>query len=256
MSLPSSVVLSALEFDVLWADQRFPRRHVALDVPSPGVTTAERAKLVRQAWDSLEAKGLAERGRAVPELADRLSLLANPERAVDAWVWTDRAIRGLAVAAGRQAQLGVVDREEVWLIPSLDTSFVESAISMAGDTGGGYGRSISVPLDALRAAEQRAAGDVRGLITQLEREGVPLAEAQLLATMFEDMSLRGQFGAQRLSRDGRLRRADRVVAIHDTPRGRYLFTTRPSADGRSWATVSPADNARVAASVWELLDET
>jgi hypothetical protein len=46
-----------------------------------------------------------------------------------------------------------------------------------------------------------------------------------------------------------------VVAFHDTERGRYLYLTLPSADGRLWATVTPADNRTVATAVWELLDE-
>ncbi|HEX3789218.1 MAG TPA: ESX secretion-associated protein EspG [Pseudonocardiaceae bacterium] len=256
MSLPSSVVLSTLEFDVLWADQRFARRHVALDVPSPGVTTTERAKLVRAAWDGLEARGLAARGRAVPELADRLALLANPERSVDTWVWTDRVIRGLAVAAGRDAQLGVIDREEVWLIPARDTSFVEAAVSVAGEAPSGWGRSVSLPLDTLRAADERSAGDPKKLILQLERRGLALPEAQVLAAMLDGMTLRGQFGVELATRDGRLRRAEQVIAFHDTPRGRYLYLTRRSPDGQTWATVTPADNVRLAQCVWELLEET
>jgi hypothetical protein len=72
--------------------------------------------------------------------------------------------------------------------------------------------------------------------------------------MFAGMVGRGQFGAQRAA--GRaMRRADRVVAFHDTERGRYLYLTQPSADGRVWATVTPADNRAVAAAVWELLDQ-
>jgi hypothetical protein len=46
-----------------------------------------------------------------------------------------------------------------------------------------------------------------------------------------------------------------VVAFHDTQRGRYLYLTQPSADGRVWATVTPADNRAVAAAVWELLGQ-
>lgn len=255
MGMPSTVVLSALEFDVLWEAQRFPRRHVALDVPSPGVTHAERADLVAAAWAGLEQRGLADRGRAEPELADRLALLAHPERSVDAWVWTDREIRALAVQAGRQAMLGVVDRDEVWLIPARDSSFVEAAVSVAGECPPGYGQSASLPLDTLRAADEDAGGDALVLVGQLIDRDVPVNQAQLLAGMFDGIVGRGQFCAERTPPGQRARRAGRVVAFHDTERGRYLYLTRPSADGRVWATVAPADNARLATSVWELLDE-
>ncbi len=255
MGLPSTVVLSTLEFDVLWEAQRFPRRHVVLDVPSPGVTTGERADLVRRTMADLTDRGLADRGRAEPELADRLALLAYPERSVDGWVWTDREIRGLAALSGRQAMLGVVDRDEVWLIPARDTSFVEAAVSIAGECPAGWGRSTSLPQDTLRAADEAACGDPKALISQLEDRNVTLGQAQVLAAMFTGMVGRGQFGAERTGAGRAVQRADRVVAFHDTERGRYLYVTRPSADGQLWATVTPADNRGIANSVWELLDE-
>jgi hypothetical protein len=255
VGLPSTVVLSALEFDVLWEAQRFPRRHVALDVPSPGVTTLERAELVRTAWTGLAERGLAEHGRAVGELADRLALLAYPERSVDGWIWTDREIRGLAAQSGRTAMLGVVDRDQVWLIPARDTSFVEAAVSMAGQCPAGWGRSISLPQDRLRAADDAAGGDPKALIVQVAERDLPLGQAQVLAAMFTGIVGRGQFGAERASAGRGVRRADRVVAFHDTDRGRYLYLTRRSADARLWATVTPADNRGIASSVWELLDE-
>lgn len=254
MGLPSSVVLSALEFDVVWESQRFPHRHVVLDVPSPGVTRNQRAELVAAAWAGLAERGLADRGRADAELIDRLAVLAYPERSVDGWIFTDRQIRGLAAQAGRDALLGVVDRGEVWLIPARDSSFVEAAVSMAGECPAGRGRSTSVPLDVLRAADQAAEGDPRSLVVELTELDVPLGKAQTLARMFDGMVTRGQFGAQ-CGSGSRSRRAGRVVAFHDTERGRYLYLTRPSADGQVWATVTPADNRAVAAAVWELLDE-
>jgi hypothetical protein len=243
VGLPSTVVLSTLEFDVLWEAQRFPRRHVVLDVPSPGVTTNQRADLVAKAWAALTQRGLADRGRA------------EPERSVDGWVWTDREIRGLAVQVGRQAMLGVVDRDEVWLIPARDSSFVEAAVSMAGECPAGYGRSINLPQDTLYAADVAADGDPKALIMQLEERDVGLGQAQILAGMFAGITGRGQFGAERTTSGRATRRANRVVAFHDTDRGRYLYLTRPSADGRLWATVTPADNRGIANSVWELLDE-
>ena len=72
-----SIYLSALEFDVLCEAAGFEdRRHIILDVPSPGTTYTERADLVAQAWESLRHKRLAEakRDRVEVELADLLGL--------------------------------------------------------------------------------------------------------------------------------------------------------------------------------------
>jgi hypothetical protein len=236
VGLPSSVVLSALEFDVVWESLRLPARHVVLDVPSPGVTRNERAGLVAAAW-----AGLAERGLA--------------ERSVDGWIWTDREIRGLAAQVGREAMLAVIDHGEVWLIPARDSSLVEAAVSMAGECPPGRGRSTSVPLDALRSADRAAGGDPQSLVVELTELDVPLGKAQIMARMFAGLVGRGQFGAQRMDARRATHRARRVVAFHDTGTGRYLYLTRPSPDGQLWATVTPADNRALAAAVWELLDE-
>ncbi|PPK67885.1 ESX secretion-associated protein EspG [Actinokineospora auranticolor] len=252
----STLVLSALEFDVLWESERLPLRHVAIDVPSPGTTHTERAELVAEAFAALEQRGLAENGRAAPEVADRLSLLAHAQVSVDAWVWTDREVKALAVASGDQAGLAVVDNGQVWLIAARATALAEAAVSIAGDAPAGPGRSVSLPTDALDAAAKQAGSDPQNLITPLHQDGVPLYEAQTVAAMLGGMGVRGQFGVERVGRDQRRQRGGRVVSFHDTNQGRYVYLSRPSNDGRRWSTLAPADNARIAGCVWELLNET
>ena len=153
----------------------------------PGVTRNQRAELVAAAWAGLAERGLASGGRVDAELADRLALLAYPERSVDGWIWTDREIRGLAAQAGRQAMLGVVDRGEVWLIPARDTLVRGGRRVHGRRVPAGRGRSVSVPLDALRAADAAAGGDPKAMIVELTERDVPLGKAQVLAGMFAGM---------------------------------------------------------------------
>nr|WP_042183709.1 ESX secretion-associated protein EspG [Kibdelosporangium sp. MJ126-NF4]CEL15765.1 hypothetical protein [Kibdelosporangium sp. MJ126-NF4]CTQ93691.1 hypothetical protein [Kibdelosporangium sp. MJ126-NF4] len=250
-----SLVLSAQEFDVIWESERLPDRHVALDVPSPGKTHAERAELVRKTWRALESRGLAQSGRAVPELVDNLEILAHPHVSVDVWVWAGREVKAFAAVAGRQAQLAVVDEGQVWLIPARDSALAESAVSVAGELIAGRGRSVSLPNDVVTAADDASHADTKKFVTALESQGVGLSEAQTLASMLTGITTRGQFGAERHQRGKRIVRAERVVAFHDTPDGRYVDLVKPSPDGRPWLTVAPADNQRLATFVWELLEE-
>jgi EspG family len=247
-------VLSRLDFDVLWENERFPRRHVALNVPSPGETHTERARLVQQTWRSLEQRGLAERGRATPDLSDDLALLAYPMRAVYGFVWTlDRKISLLAASNGGSALMGVVDGDEVWLIKT--ESIADAAVSVAGEARPGPGQSVSLPTALLTSADARAKGDPQRLVLELSDENVPLGQAQALVGMVAGMTTRGQFGVETAQGAERPRRANRVVAFHDTPNGRYLHLVKPSADGTEWSTITPADNRLLATSVRELLDE-
>jgi hypothetical protein len=248
------IVLSRLDFDVLWESERFPRRHVALDVPSPGATHTERAALVARTWRSLEERGLADGGRATVAISDDLALLAYPRRAVYGFIWApDRKITLLAATNGGDVLMGVVDGDEVWLIRA--DSVADAAVSVAGDMPPGPGQSMSVPTKLLTAADSRAQGDPQRLSLELADEGLPLSQAQALTGMVAGMTTRGQFGAEAAQGAERPTRAKRVVAFHDTPYGRYLHLVKPSADGTEWSTITPADNRLLATSVRELLDE-
>lgn len=249
-----SVVLSALEFDMLWEVERLPRRHVALDVPSPGKTHGERADLVQGAWDSLSRRGLARRGRASGELVDMLNLFARPQLAIDLWIWAGAQISGLAVKVGGQAMLGVFDEGQVWLIPARESSLAEAAVSVAGQLTPGVGSSVSVPHEVLRTADSSAEGEPKALITSLEDRGVELWQAQELAGMLSGQLARGQFGVQRTFRDGQIRRAGKVVAYYDTDAGRYLLQIATNPDGQDWATVAPAGNDLIAERIRELTE--
>lgn len=250
-----TVVLSALEFDVAWEAEELPGKHLAVDVPSPGSTHTERSALVADAWRTMDERGLVRRGKLDGDLADRLHALAHYDTAIDVWVWEDRQISGVAVHTRGYAQLAVLDAGEVWLIPARETALAESAVSVAGEVGAGRGRSVRLPYHAMHQAEQVADGDPERIITPLERSGLPLSEAQMLAVMLTDQRRRGQFGVQRRNPSGPPRRADRVVNFHDTGTGRFVSLIRPSTDGVDWMTVTPADNQRLAGCVWELLEE-
>src|SRR5262245_36558398 len=202
--MKGSIVLSKLEFDVLWESEKLPQPHEALTVPSPGRTHTERRRLVAKAFDDLEKRGLADRARAVPQLADQLNLLANYQLAIDSWVWTDHRISSLAVVAGSSALLAAVDGPEVWLIPARESSIAEAAVSMAGDVIAGPGQSVSVPTEVLAAADAEARGDVRLFATELKAGGVSGPDAKTMADMVSEMNVRGQFCVTRLQRDQRM----------------------------------------------------
>ncbi|MFD4674628.1 ESX secretion-associated protein EspG [Lentzea sp. NPDC058450] len=244
------MVLSTVEFAVVWEAQRLPAAHVALDTRIPSITHTEKSEVVKRAWESLEARGLAHNGRVVPELADGFALLANHQVAIDLWIWADRQISGLAAAIGDEAILAVQDRDEMWLIEARGTALAEAAVSVAGEMPAGFGRSISMPYDELVSAAKNVGLDAQRMITSLERQGMRLGDAQELAGMLDGMSTRGQFGVQRNGH-----RAARVVSFHDTHNGRYLRQLKPSSDGRQWCTITPVDNHRLAGSIWELLQE-
>ena len=253
------IYLSALEFDVVCeAAKLTDRRHIVLDVPSPGATHTERARLVAGSWDELRRRGLAEAGRdrLDVEFADLLALLDRPERGIDLRIWADRPIRALACASAGAGVLVIVDGDVVEISPIRGGSVAEAAVSVAGETAPGPGRAVSLPNDLLQeAAKATGTADRLALTDELRALGIPHDDAADVANMSAGMTVRGQLGAQASPGRGKPERAGRVVAFHDTDRGRYLHVVRHTGDGRGWSTIAPADNARLAEYARELLAE-
>ncbi|WP_010305873.1 ESX secretion-associated protein EspG [Saccharopolyspora spinosa] len=253
-------MLSALEFDVVCeAEKLTERRHIILNVPSPGVTYAERAQLVADVWAGLRRRRLAEgkRDRVDVDLGDLLGLLDRPQRSIDVRIWADRPIRALASANGAAGLLTIVDGDIVELTPIRGSSLAEAAVSVAGDMPPGPGRAVSLPNDILREASDYAGPDNPLLFTdELRALGIVPDDAADVANMADGMGIRGQFGVEACpNRGGKPERASRVVAFHDTGKGRYSHVVRPSGDGRRWSTIAPAGNARIAEYTRELLAE-
>lgn len=250
------VVLSGVEFDVVCAAEGLTeRRHSVLDVPSPGMTRTERAHLVARTWQDLRSRGLAEPGRdrAAPELADLLTVFDRPQRSIDVRIWADRPIRSQAGFRSSGA-LAIVDADVVELHPIRPGVLVGAAVSVAGEMPAGPGRSVSLLNEHLREAGRLAGpDDPQEFGYELRALGVPPDDAVDVANMVSGMGMRGQFGAQVADRDGRAERAGAVVGFHDTAAGRYLHVLRGSGDNR-WSTVVPADNARIAQHVTDLVD--
>lgn len=255
------ITLSTLEFDVVCESEALTdRRHIVLDVPSPGRTHTERAGLVAEVWPQLRSRQLAEsrRDRVDPDFGDLLVLLDRPKLSLDLRIWADRAIRAQAACNGGTGLLTIVDGDVVELTPVRGSSLAEAVISVAGDASPGAGRAVSVPHEVLRDASAGAGQhDSRALTDELRVRGVSADDAATLAAMADGMGMRGQFGVEFApTRGSKPERAPRVVAFHDTGSGRYLHVVRANGDGQLWSTVAPSSNQLLAWYLQELITET
>jgi len=249
------IVLSALEFDVLWEHLRLGQLPLVVKVPSPGKTTQERALLEEQAWSALEERGLGRPVELNPEIEDLLPVLAVPEREVDARAYAGRNLRVLAAARGELAAVAVLSDDEVTLRRASVTGLAAAVLATLPAAAAGAGRSVAVPTEEFEKAAHGAQGTQEGFLKSLLEHGVRLEDAQALAEMIKDIAAMGNFGAAARDKLGRRRRADRVVSFFDTEAGRYVQIRRPSQDGTLWTTISPADPRNLAHQVEELLAE-
>ncbi|SDN42590.1 ESX secretion-associated protein EspG [Allokutzneria albata] len=249
------VVLSALEFDVLWSHLGLPDMPLVIKVPSPGKTYQERAELERAAWDGIGERGLGRPIRLDAELERMLEVLALPDREVDGRIWLGHSVRVLCAARGSDGVLAVLEGSQLKLRQTTDFGLPRIALSVLPALPAGTGRSITLPSSDLDAAAAQAGNSVEALEAALRQYGVRAEDAHALSTVVSEVGDRGQFGVAARDEHGRRRRADRVIAFFDTPAGRYLQTRSASPSGVPWSTISPADNRRLTQHLDELLAE-
>ncbi|MFD4674173.1 ESX secretion-associated protein EspG [Lentzea sp. NPDC058450] len=248
------VIISTLEFDVLWDHLGLETMPLVLKVPSPGKTTDERRTIEDQVWRQLGARGLGGPRSLDPTLEDLLHVLNRPQQEIDARMWLhDRSLRLLACGKGQAGVLAVLDGTQLILRPAEADGLPREALTALPAAPAGEGHSITLPSADLDAAASAATTpeDLETGLQGLLRGN----DAHTLAEMVRDATNRGQFGAAARDKWGKRVRPDRVVAFYDTPKGRYLQMRRSTEGQPPWSTITPVDYRRLHHHLVELLAE-
>ncbi|SFR09943.1 EspG family protein [Lentzea waywayandensis] len=248
------VIISTLEFDVLWEHLGLETMPLVLKVPSPGKTTEERRAIEDQVWLQLGARGLGGPRSLDPTLEDLLHVLNRPQQEIDARMWLhERSLRVLAAGKGQAGVLAILDGTQLILRPAEADGLPREALTALPTAPAGEGHSITLPSADLDGAAASAATpeDLEAALSATLRAD----DAHTLAEMVRDASNRGQFGAAARDKWGKRVRPDRVVAFYDTPKGRYLQMRRATAGQAPWSTITPVDYRRMHHHLVELLAE-
>lgn len=248
------VVISTLEFDVLWEHLGLETMPLVLKVPSPGKTREERRRIEDQVWGQLGARGLGGPRSLDPTLEDLLHVLNRPQQEVDGRLWlNERSVRVLAAGKGQAGVLAVLDGGQLVLRPAEASGLPREALTALPAAPAGEGHSITLPSADLDAAA--ASADTPEALEEALRGRLRGDDAHTLAEMVRDVSHRGQFGAAARDKWGKRVRPDRVVAFYDTPKGRYLQMRRAAEGQPPWSTITPVDYRRLHHHLVELLSE-
>jgi hypothetical protein len=241
-----ALVLSTVEFDVVWRGLGLGPPPVVLQLASPGRTHTQRRHIEAQVWAALRERGLASGAGLAPLLA----LLAAPAPRVEVRAWGATTVR--AAAVGRR-DAGVLARRRA------DAVVVEPCGSVAGAAAGavaggcpGPGRAAAVRDAALTAALHRPSG--AGLRADLVARGADPTEAGLVARMLRAVAGRAQITVAVPDHWQVVRRSPELLELLDGPAGRYLLTRSDGADGTRWASVAPVDDRRLRSRIVDLLD--
>jgi hypothetical protein len=248
--------LSWLEYDILWEHLELGRRPPILDVNSHGRTFGERDELRAAAWKSLADKGIGTRRGVDPELARCLTVLARPEWEVDGRLHLSADGPRTSVLVGARktaAAVGVLEAGQFTVSTTSPTGLARAAVAQLPAHPAGTGVSITLPAETLDRCAARAGSDAGALQRGLVAAGVGKDEARRIVEVTGQVVRFGHFGGARTPTQGERVRAEYVVSFYDNPRGRYLFTRRPSGDSL-WVTLSAGTVDAVTRQVQELLN--
>lgn len=246
----AGVILSHLEFDLLWEDlgpggpPPYP-----FDVPAHGATHAERDDLGVRVFAGLADAGLTDGDDVDPGLADLFVLLGSPALSVDALVLGEAPWRLLAAVQGTAGVLAVLDERDLVLEPMRAADLVPAVARMLGEQPAGPGDQLRLPRAAYAAAmDAYAQAGYDAFERSLAAAGITGRAVRPLATLVTAE----RYAAGQLAATGPAGRTP-VLAWFDTAAGRYAVTPEDVA-GEPWVMVTPADGTGLADRLTRLLD--
>ncbi|MGH3772802.1 MAG: ESX secretion-associated protein EspG [Pseudonocardiaceae bacterium] len=250
------ITLTLEQYDICWADLGLDEQVYPLRIRGHGRTHEERAHLRRRVYQQLGARELARGERLEPELAGALTLLARAPVWVDMqWLSAPRQAEPDRAVAARYTERGLIARLDgmsLRLMPCTGTSLLPALIGQLPAASAAPGQSISLPREILMPAAPRVATSVYD--TSPATSGRCGQQYRALAAVLAKPRLRGgQIVANGRDRTGKRHRS-RPVEWFDTEAGRWSARTLPALDGGEHLTVCPADSARLATQVNELLN--
>ena len=255
------VTLTLEQYDICWADLGLDEQVYPLRIRSHGRTYEERAHLRRRVYQQLGACGLARGERLEPELADTLTLLARAPVWVDMqWLSAPHQTEPDRAVAARYTEWGLIarlDGTSLRLMPRGGASLLPALIGQLPAADAAPGQSISLPQEILVPSAPSVTTSVYDTLPATSgpvTSGHVGQQYRALQAVLAKPRLRGgQIVANGRDRTGKRHRS-RPLEWFDTEAGRWTARVLPAADGGTHLTLSPADSARLATQVHELLD--
>ena len=252
MSYSFSLSLAAV--DILLEHGRLGPAPVPFEVPHIGTTTDQRAMVREAVFRDLEGRGLMRGGRLDADVELALATFVKPQLTVWAVAQMDKD-KQLFARAASNGQFAVLVRQEENLLvfeEARPTAIVAAIVDLLPLTPPGPGQSVTIAKPAPAAPRRPRNDDAYDPFAGVSGPRSHGSNPQLrqVERMFEKPRTRvGQFSV--IIRGGQV---FPPLAWFDTEAGRYLMTSRQAADGQSWLTYAPADNARIAQQLYTQLE--
>jgi len=256
--------LSAVEFDACWELLGLGDTPLALDLPSPGRTWAERHRVLTDVLAALARRCLVQRSAPSAEVAGPLCLLARPDYQLDVrFGGPDGPVTGIGAVAGERGVRLVQHADQLRLVRIRPARLVPAMIELIGPIRAGLGQAVNIPAGVFDAAHRATTdGKLWTMADELVARGIPRLDAASWVRMCTGIRSVGQLGTACWTA-GVPRFGPWAIGFQRTEGGDFLQLRHP-ADGRGrdtgpdggTVTVGPLDAPRLARLTEELLAAT
>ncbi|MCU1685457.1 MAG: hypothetical protein JWQ81_6196 [Amycolatopsis sp.] len=255
--MPYSFSLSLAAVDILLEQENLGRAPFPFTVGHLGTTFTQRAQIREAVFRDLESRGVLRGGRLDADVELGLATFVRSRLSISAAASLDGG-KALFARAASDGQFAIVVRQDENMLrfeETRPTSIVASIVDLIPLTPAAPGQSVTVAKPAPAPPRNRRPDDAGyNAFSQVSAPRWVSPQLRSVERIFEKPKLRvGQFTAFVQGRHGRETDLS-PLAWFDTETGRYLMTTREAADGQSWLTYAPADNARIAQQLFEQLE--
>jgi hypothetical protein len=245
--------LSLADADILGQALDVDVRQFPFDIPSVGALQRDRQRIAREVFVDLDRRGLMRGGDLDPDLTRAMRTLSNYAITIAAMgtVETSRTIYARAATNGETGVLAVKSRETLRLELIRPTALAVSLVGLLPKLPAGPGQSVTItqPGPAV-PSDDDFFGPVRANRNSSDQQ------LRIAASYLN----RPRTGTGMFSVTGRDRRIGKelrggTLTWIDTDDGRYLAMSRPPGeDGQIRSTFSPADPARLAHQLGEMIE--
>lgn len=247
--------LSLAAADILGQTLDVDVRQFPFDIPSVGALQRDRQRIARQVFIDLNRQGLIRHGDIDPELARAFRTLSNYAITIAAMgtVETSRKIYARAATNGETGVLAVKEQESLRLELIRPTALAVTLVGLLPKLTAGPGQSVSITQPG---AEPAAHQDDAFLGSVRANQNAQDQQLRIAASYLN----RPRTGTGMFTVSGRDRRTGKqlhggTLTWIDTDEGRYLALARPPGeDGQVRSTFSPADSARLAHQLGEMIE--
>jgi hypothetical protein len=243
--------LSLPDVDVLAQTLSVNVRQFPFEIPSFGEFEVDRQRIAREVFTDLGRRGLIRGSEIDPGLTRALKVLSDNviTVAVMGTVAKTRQVYARAATDGETGVLAVKEGASFRLELIRPTALAVSLVGLLPVASAGPGQSVTV-------TRPGAAGPSESLFSPVRAGGGNEAQLRIAASyLSRPRTGTGYFTVSaRDRRMGRTLQGGHLTWI-DTDEGRYLMLARPPGeDGQVRSTFSPADSARLAQSLGEMIE--